>query len=249
MNMYDNTFRIRLSVVFMLALFWQLTAWIVDNELLWPDLHLVVAKLIDLLGRAQFIEAVINSVWMTVVAFAMVSVAMLGIVMVTYPNGFVRRMAINFCDMMGPTPTLSWLPVFLIFFGFSKGLVYMLMVWGVLWVFLPSVYSLVQISHDTWHRQIRELDLSPWQAVREVYVPSMLPGLLSLSKTYFMFLWRILFAVEIVFGTVGGAIGIGTLMYDFKGRFDHLEVYACMLMIMILGGFMSWSFSRLNMPK
>ena len=74
----------------------------------------------------------------------------------------------------------------------------------------------------------------------------MMPGLISLAKTYFMFLWRILFAVEIVFGTVGGAVGIGTLMYDFKGRFDHLEVYACMLMIMILGGSMSLLFSRLN---
>jgi NitT/TauT family transport system permease protein len=249
MIMSANTFQTRLAVVLVLATLWQATAWIVDNQLLWPDLHLVVGKLIELLGRTQFIEAVINSIWMTVVAFVMVSATMLGIVVVTYPNAFTRRLVINFCDMMGPTPTLSWLPVFLIFFGFTKGLVYMLMIWGVLWVFLPSVYSLVEVSHATWQRQIRELNLTSWQAVREVYVPSMLPGLISLSKTYFMFLWRILFAVEIVFGTIGGAIGIGTLMYDFKGRFDHLEVYACMLMIMILGGLMSWSFSRLTMVK
>jgi ABC-type nitrate/sulfonate/bicarbonate transport system permease component len=232
-------------MLLLLAMLWQTTAWVVDNQLLWPHLHLVLIKLVEMLGRVQFLEAVANSVWMTVVSFAMVSILMLVIVLATYPNKFARRLTINFCDMLGPTPTMSWLPVFLIFFGFSQSLIFTLMTWGVLWVFLPSVYSLVTISHDTWSRQIRDLRLTPWQAVIKVYVPSMLPGLVSLSKTYFMFLWRILFAVEIVFGTVGGHIGIGTLMYDFKGRFDHLEVYACLLMIMILGGIMSWSFSRL----
>ena len=246
MTMSANTLHTKLAVMGVLALFWQATAWVVDNELLWPDFHLVVFKLIELLGRVHFLEAVANSIWMTVVAFGMVTAAMLVILVCTYPVPRARRLVVNFCDMMGPTPTLSWLPVFLIFFGFSKGLVYMLMVWGVLWVFMPSVYGLVEISHTTWRRQIQELQLTTWQAIHHVYLPSMMPGLVSLAKTYFMFLWRILFAVEIVFGTVGGAVGIGTLMYDFKGRFDHLEVYACMLMIMILGGLMSLLFARLN---
>jgi len=65
-----------------------------------------------------------------------------------------------------------------------------------------------------------------------------------MSKTYLMFMWRVLFSLEIVFGAVGGHIGIGTTMYDFKGKFDHLEVYACMLMIMILGAVMNKVFGK-----
>lgn len=242
--MSNNTLQTRFTMIVLLALLWQTAAWVVDNQLLWPHLHLVVIKLIEMLGRVQFLEAVANSIWMTVTSFVMVSMLMLIILLATWPSQFARRLLGNVCDMLGPTPTMSWLPVFLIFFGFSQALVYTLMIWGVLWVFLPNVYSLVSLSHDTWHRQIRDLGLTSWQAVTKVYVPSMLPGLMSLSKTYFMFLWRILFAVEIVFGTVGGHIGIGTLMYDFKGKFDHLEVYACMLMIMILGVCMNQIFGR-----
>jgi hypothetical protein len=47
-------------MVMLLAVLWQTTAWVVDNQLLWPHLHLVLIKLIEMLGRVQFLEAVMS---------------------------------------------------------------------------------------------------------------------------------------------------------------------------------------------
>ena len=62
-------------------------------------------------------------------------------------------------------------------------------------------------------------------------------------------MWRVLFSLEIVFGAVGGHVGIGTTMYDFKGKFDHLEVYACILMIMIIGALINKFFAYFEIKK
>lgn len=245
-TMLNHTWKHNLFLWLILAATWQAAAWSIANPLLWPDIWDVTAKLIELLGRVDFVTAVINSLWVTTTAFVIMCGLAVTISTTTHNVPVLRRFVDSLCNLIGPTPTLSWLPVFLIFFGFSKPTIYILMVWAVLWLSIPAFYSLLDITHDTWRKQVRNLGLSRWKAVRHVYLPSMLSGFVIISKGYFMLMWRVLFSIEIVFGTVGGHIGIGTAMYDFKGRFDHLEVYACMLMIMIMGGVMSMLFGRLQ---
>lgn len=240
--MYLNYWLHKFSTVVFIVVAWQIGTIAIGNHMLWPNIWDVVLKLFELLQRVNFLKAIYNSVFLTLTAFGILSVLAVTISSFTHNIAWLRRMISTFSDLIGPTPTLSWLPVFLIFFGFSKATVYILMIWAVLWLAIPGFYSLLDMSKQTWHRQIDNLGLSKYQALRHVYVPSMLQGFLSLSKTYLMFMWRVLFSLEIVFGAVGGHIGIGTTMYDFKGKFDHLEVYACLLIIMVLGAVMNKMF-------
>jgi NitT/TauT family transport system permease protein len=242
--MYQNYWMNKIFVVAFIAVTWQVAAVAIGNHMLWPDIWDVVFKLFELLQRVSFLTAIYNSLFITLTAFVILSVLAVAISSLTHNVAWLRRMISTFSDLIGPTPTLSWLPVFLIFFGFSKATIYILMIWAVLWLAIPGFYSLLDMSNQTWRRQIENLGLSRYQALRNVYIPSMLQGFLSMSKTYLMFMWRVLFSLEIVFGAVGGHIGIGTTMYDFKGKFDHLEVYACMLMIMILGAVMNKVFGK-----
>jgi ABC-type nitrate/sulfonate/bicarbonate transport system permease component len=247
--MYQNSWTNKLFIIVVIAVSWQLASFAIGNKMLWPDIWDVVKKLFELVQRVNFLNAVFSSLYITFTGFILMMVIVILVATATHNSKWARTLISDFCDIIGPTPTLSWLPVFLIFFGFSKATIYILMIWAVFWLAIPGFYSLLDISNQTWSKQIDNLRLSRLQAVKHVYIPSMLNGFLIISKINLMFMWRVLFSLEIVFGAVGGHVGIGTAMYDFKGKFDHLEVYACMLMIMIIGALINKFFAYFEMKK
>lgn len=214
--------------------------------MIWPDIVSVVIKLAQLLQRVDFIHSILASLVTASIGFVIVISISVSLILVTYRRDFVRQILTTLSDLIGPTPTLSWLPVFLIFFGFSKITLYLLICWGVVWLMLQNLYALLDMSRQQWDTQIRNLKFSKWKSWIYVYIPSMWHGFISAGKLYFMQIWRVLFSIEIVFGAIGGHQGLATSMYEFKGKFDHVEVFACLLLIMILGVLIGEAFNLIK---
>lgn len=218
-----------------LLLAWQIASWLINNAMIWPDVVSVVIKLGELLQKVEFVQSIFASLGTALIGFVTVVSVSVILVVFTHRRVFVRQILSTLSDLIGPTPTLSWLPVFLIFFGFSKITLYLLICWGVIWLMLQNLYALLDLSRQQWDAQIRNLRFTQYQSWIYVYIPSMWTGFISTGKLYFMQIWRVLFSIEIVFGAIGGHQGLATSMYEFKGKFDHVEVFACLLLIMILG--------------
>lgn len=239
MTIFRNILWLKIAIVLLLIGAWQAVGYVINNPILWPDFGSVVLKLFELLQQKTFLLSVASSLKVATLGFLSVMLLAFIIAIATYKIKFLKELFTTVSAIVGPTPTLSWLPVFLIFFGFTKTTLYFLIVWGVLWFILPNIYSLIEMSQAQWDRQIKNLGFNKFKAFRHVYLPSMVKGFISTGTVNFMQVWRVLFSIEIIFGAMGGHIGIGTTMYDFKGKFDHVEVYACLLMIMILGAILS----------
>ena len=229
-----------------LLLAWQIASWLINNAMIWPDVVSVVIKLGELLQKVEFVQSIFASLGTAVVGFIIVMSVSVPLILLTHRRLFVRQILSTLSDLIGPTPTLSWLPVFLIFFGFSKITLYLLICWGVIWLMLQNLYSLLDLSRRQWDAQIRNLRFSQYQAWIYVYIPSMWSGFISTGKLYFMQIWRVLFSIEIIFGAIGGHQGLATSMYEFKGKFDHVEVFACLLLIMILGVIIGEAFNLIK---
>lgn len=246
MTTFQNTLLFKTLTVLVLIAAWQIAGVAISNPIMWPDFITVVSKLVDLLHQPAFLLSIFSSLKVATVGFLLVICLAFLIAVSTYKIRFFKELFSTLSSLIGPTPTLSWMPVFLIFFGFTKTALYLLVIWGVLWFILPNIYALIAISQEQWKNQIRNLRFGKYKAFRYVYLPSMLKGFVSIGTVNFMQVWRVLFSIEIIFGAMGGHIGVGTTMYDFKGKFDHVEVYACLLMIMILGAVLSWAVKLLE---
>lgn len=233
--MSSNIWFRQISAVLVLLLAWQIASWLVNNAMIWPDVMSVMIKLGELLQRVEFLQSIFASLYTALVGFIIVVVVSIPLILLTHRTVFARQILSTLSDLIGPTPTLSWLPVFLIFFGFTKITLYLLICWGVIWLMLQNLYALLDTSRQHWDAQIQNLRFTQYQAWIYVYIPSMWAGFISTGKLYFMQIWRVLFSIEIVFGAIGGHQGLATSMYEFKGKFDHVEVFACLLLIMILG--------------
>ena len=244
--MFQSSWFNKILVFVILAGSWQLTAMVFNNSMLWPDIVSVVIKLWELMGRTNFTQAIWNSLFMATASWLATMLIALVVTLITFRYTAIKKIIQDIADIIGPTPTMSWFPIFLIFYGFSKSTLYMLLIWAVVWLAIPGFYSLIEMSQQTWQKQIQNLRFDIWQALKHVYVPSLLPGYIISAKTYFFYIWRTLFGCEIVFGSIGGHVGIGGLMYEYKGKFDHVDVYACLLLIMLLGALMSLGFKQLQ---
>ena len=59
-------------------------------------------------------------------------------------------------------------------------------------------------------------------------------------KTSFNLSWRIMIAMEVIFGTIGKHFGGGTFMSDAKDLLDVNKMYAVFFTIIILGVIINW---------
>jgi NitT/TauT family transport system permease protein len=222
----------------LLALLWQVVYLVVGNALMWPSLDDVVVTMTNLLVNnpgGRFYLAIMGSlkslsITISIIVLLTVVVTLLGLMC-----DFVKETLTTWASMFGPVPAFTWLPIFFILFGMGVHTVYILCVWTSVWFVFLQIFGQVDTAKKTWLPQVKNLELSNWQALTQVYIPSIIPTFISGVKISWNHTWRIIFAVEIAFGNLGGQHGLGVLMSDYRGEFENTEVYALLLIVMLIG--------------
>lgn len=128
-------------------------------------------------------------------------------------------------------PSITWLPVALLWFGLSERAILFVVVAGsVLAVALASEAGVRNLD-PTWVRAARTLGASGVKLYTTVLFPASLPALVAGAKLGWSFAWRSLMAAELLY--VSG--GLGQLLQTGRDLNDVSRIFAVMVVITLIG--------------
>jgi NitT/TauT family transport system permease protein/taurine transport system permease protein len=125
---------------------------------------------------------------------------------------------------------IAWLPILLIWFGFSLTTMTFVIVYTVLFpVVLNTALGVRRVPLDL-HRAAQSLGASRTRVVWEVVLPGALPNIMTGLRNGLGYGWRALIAAEIIVGTSG----IGFLMFDARRAGSVVEILLGMIVLGVL---------------
>mgnify|MGYP003127328730 FL=1 len=219
---------------------WETVALAIGNADILPSTTLILGIFLSLLADQLFIDAVFDSVSFMFKSWFVILVVLAFITLFSILNKAFRYIFKSICVCFQPSPTFTWLPIFILIFGINETTMLITMVFGTIWLTGLNLINAIEISYDKWHKHCRNLNLNVFQSMYIVYFPSMKKMMLSMFKTSFNLSWRIMIAMEVIFGTIGKHFGIGTFMSDAKDLMDVNKMYAVFFTIIILGVIINW---------
>lgn len=224
-------------LLFLIAI-WQSIYYLVGNALMWPsfdDTVISLYKLVVINPDGRFYHAITGSLSSLMIAISGIAVLSISVALISLSSPAVKDVLTTWAGVFGPVPGFTWLPIFFILFGMGVTTVYFLCIWSCIWFVFLQIFGQIDTAKKIWEPQVKNLELNYWQALTLVYMPSLIPTFVSTVKISWNHTWRIIFAIEIAFGNLGGHPGLGVLMSDYRGEFETVEVYALLLIVMIVG--------------
>lgn len=153
------------------------------------------------------------------------------------PMGFLTAMSLRVRKAFWPIllffqaiADIAWLPIVIVWFGFSLTAVTFVIVYTIVFPLMLSVVSGVEQVPQELVRAARSLGASRVRVFFEVIVPGALPSIATGIRTGLGYGWRALVAAEIIVGTSG----IGFMMFDARRVGDVSQVFLGMIVLGIL---------------
>ncbi|MCX5530158.1 ABC transporter permease [Streptomyces sp. NBC_00006] len=122
---------------------------------------------------------------------------------------------------------IAWLPIVIVWFGFSLTAVTFVIVYTIVFPLMLSVVAGVEQVPRELVRAARSLGAGRWRVFVEVIVPGSLPSVAGGIRTGLGYGWRALVAAEIIVGTSG----IGYMMFDARRVGDISQVFLGMVVL------------------
>lgn len=125
---------------------------------------------------------------------------------------------------------IAWLPILIIWFGFSLTSVTFVIVYTVVFPLMVSIVAGIDAIPRDMLRAARTLGAGRRNILLEVVLPGSLPAIASGIRTGLGYGWRALIAAEIIVGTSG----IGFMMFDARRAGQVTEVFVGMIILGVL---------------
>ena len=156
---------------------------------LWKDQVLLraIARTLTRLGVGFLISLVLGSI----LAFLMVHFATFGKGIQPYVLG------------LQTFPSIAWVPLSLIWFGFSEAALLFVTIVGSLFSVTVSFADALRTVPPVYLKAARNMGSDGMDLILRVTVPAALPHLISAMKVGWSFAWRSLIGAEIIFASVG----------------------------------------------
>ncbi len=122
---------------------------------------------------------------------------------------------------------IAWLPILLVWFGFSLTTMTLVIVYTVLFPIVLNTSLGVRSVPTDLHRAARSLGASPLRVIWEVVLPGALPNIMTGLRNGLGYGWRALIATEIIVGTSG----IGFMMFDARRAGSVVEILLGMVVL------------------
>ncbi|TLZ84088.1 MAG: ABC transporter permease [Methanobacteriota archaeon] len=128
-------------------------------------------------------------------------------------------------------PSIAWVPLTLIWFGFSEtGLLFVTIV-GSLFAVTASFADALRTVPPVYLKAARNMGSDGMDLILRVTVPAALPHLLTAAKVGWSFAWRSLIGAEIIFATVG----LGFVLNEGAAYLLLSQVIGVMIVILVIG--------------
>lgn len=145
-------------------------------------------------------------------------------------NRYARRLAWPLLLFFQAVGDIAWLPILIVWYGFSLTTVTLVIVYTVVFPLMVSVTAGIDSVPEDMVRAALSLGASRRRVIWEVVVPGALPGVVTGIRTGLGYGWRALIAAEIIVGTSG----IGFMMFDARRSGQVTEVFVGMIILGVL---------------
>ncbi|KJC34206.1 ABC transporter permease [Bradyrhizobium sp. LTSP849] len=235
----------RAMILIVLAAVWQAYALFADNNLVFPKLTDVLVAL----WRSTLSGVLPARTWNSLQTLLTGYALGIGLGVVITTAAITTRLGSDLLAtltaMFNPLPAIALLPLALLWFGLGSGSVLFVLAHSVLWPFALNTHAGYQAVSETLRLAGRNCGLPPLQYVIRVLMPAALPSIIAGLKISWAFGWRTLIAAELVFGASSSGGGVGWFIFEKRNDLKIPDVFAGLLVIVLIGLFMEGVFFRL----
>ncbi|MGI0149280.1 MAG: ABC transporter permease [Thermoplasmata archaeon] len=211
------------------------------DPILFPGPGDVARSLIDFWNTTLLVRAIGSTLRRLAIGFliSLVLGALLAFLMVRFAT-FGKRVQPYILGLQ-TFPSIAWVPLSLIWFGFSEAALLFVTIIGSLFAVSISFVDALRTVPPVYLRAARNMGSDGMDLILRVTVPAALPHLISAAKVGWSFAWRSLIGAEVIFATVG----LGFLLNVSASIPDIAGVMGVMIVILIIGVFVDrWVFSK-----
>jgi NitT/TauT family transport system permease protein len=227
----------KLAILVALAAVWEVYARWLNNPLLFPTFSSTFEAFIDgLFGGPLFAKAV-TSLRVLLIGYAAGILCAAALTTIAISSRIGTDLLELLTSMFNPLPAIALLPLALIWFGLGYGSIVFVIIHSVLWAVSLNTHSGFLSVSNTLRMVGRNYGLSGLSYVARILIPAAFPSILTGLKIGWAFAWRTLIAAELVFGVSSGSGGLGWFIYENKNQLEIPNVFAGLLMVIVIGLF------------
>jgi NitT/TauT family transport system permease protein len=146
-----------------------------------------------------------------------------------------RQALIVLTSALNPLPAIAVLPLAVLWFGFGPRALVFVIVNSVIWAMALNMYRGFEMVPQTVRYVGQNLGLGGWRLIRDIYLPSALPHILTGFKVAWAYGWRTIIASELVFGASGSNGGLGWFIFMARYNLETPTVFAGLVAIILIG--------------
>lgn len=183
----------------LILLVWQIVAWILPSYLM-PGVPTVFVRIWEEIQSSTFRTAVSDSLMRLGVGWSAALVLGISFGLLSGVLYFFREVLKSAIIITQSIPSIAWVPLFLILMGFGDLPIIVVVAQA---AFFPAALSVMNATENVQKVHVsaaRVMGASQWDMLRRVYLPAVMPELITGAQLAFGNAWRALIAAEMLIG-------------------------------------------------
>ena len=218
-----------LAIAFIL-LVWQLVALTLPDFLM-PGILPVLERLSESIRSGEFYSGLAGSLARLGSGYGIALICGIAFGLLAASLNFFREVLRNVIVILQSLPSIAWVPLFLIVWGFGNK---PMIVVVALAAFFPAALSVMNATESVQRVHVsaaRVMGATSWGLIKRVYLPAVMPELITGAQLAFGNAWRALISAEML---IGFGQGLGRSLAYSGEIADMTGVMANILVIAIL---------------
>ncbi len=215
-----------ISIIIWISI-WFIAAFFIDNTILLPSPASVAGSLWELMGQKGFYFSILFSLKGIALGFLIGLLSGIILAALSHINSFARAFTGIFIKLIKSVPVASF--VILVLFWISGNRLSILIS---AMIVLPVIYTNVLSALDNTDTKILEFAkvfrLSVFKKIRYIYIPSIMPSLISACSVTIGYAWKSGVAAEII-GLINNSVG--NELYKTKLYLETPKLFAWTIVI------------------
>ena len=183
----------------LILLVWQIVAWFLPSYLM-PGVPTVFMRMWEEIQSPVFRNAVSDSLVRLGIGWGAALILGVGFGLLSGVLYFFREVLKSAIIITQSIPSIAWVPLFLILMGFGDLPIIVVIAQA---AFFPAALSVMNATENVQQVHVsaaRVMGATRWDMLRRVYLPAVMPELITGAQLAFGNAWRALIAAEMLIG-------------------------------------------------
>ncbi|HLU18644.1 MAG TPA: ABC transporter permease subunit [Pusillimonas sp.] len=229
LSRFQKATAMTVAILFIL-LIWQAAAWTLPDFLM-PGVPTVIMRLWEEIQTGEFRQVLSGSLARLGLGYGFALLFGIGLGLLGGVLFFFREVLKSVIIILQSIPSIAWVPLFLILMGFGNVPIIVVIA---LAAFFPAALSVMNATESVLKVHVsaaRVMGASRWGMIKRVYLPAVMPELITGAQLAFGNAWRALISAEML---IGFGQGLGRSLAYAGETADMTGVMANILTIAIL---------------